>query len=216
MTAHPDVETLSTYLDSELSRRLRHQVEEHLEVCDDCRERLSSLEKVVGHLRALERQAPPPHLDAQLHRLASLEASRPTLIQRLEQGVARINLQSNLAPLFAIVVALILIIYMLSWGLHRQATRRIPVHLEPQDTTIDAPVMESSRQLAGRSFDLVDGVWIEHGLAGVDVEEQVSGSDPRVQSWFVSYPELEEIADLGSRVRLAIEEKVVEIRFDVP
>jgi len=216
MTAHPDVEILSTYLDSELSRRERRQVEEHLEVCDDCLERLSSLQKVVGNLQVLERLAPPPHLGAHLHRLASLQASQPTLTQRLEQGVSRFTFQSAIAPVFAVVVALILIIYMLSWGLHRQATSRIPVHLEPEKTMVESTGMESSRRVAGRIFNLADGVWIEQGLDREAVTEQVSGVDPRVQAWFARSPELAQIATLGSRVRLVMEDRLVEIRFGVP
>lgn len=216
MTAHPDVETLSTYLDYELSSRERSRVEEHLEVCDDCRQRLSGLEGVVGGLKNLERLAPPAHLGPQLHRLASLEASRPSLFDRLERGVTRVNLQSNLVPIFAIVMALILIIYLLSWGIHRQANGRIPVHLEPPGAQVDAVAAESSRELAGRTFDLIDGVWVERGLVGQTVAEHLSGSSPRVQSWFADHAGLAEIADLGGRVRLAIEETVVEIRFDEP
>jgi len=216
MTAHLDVETLSTYLDRELSRRERGQVEEHLEHCDDCQERLWSLQKVVGNLQALERLAPPPHLGTHLHRLASLQASQPTLLERLEQGASRFNLQSTLAPVFAVVLALILIIYMLSWGLHRQATGRIPVHLEPENARVDAAAVESSRRIAGRIFNLVGGMWMEQGLEGEVVTEQISGSAPRVQAWLASSPELEEIADLGDRVRLVMGDRVVEIRFDEP
>ena len=165
MTAHPEVEILSTYLDRELSRPERCQVEEHLERCEDCRQRLSSLQRVVGDLQALERLAPPPHLGAHLHRLASLEASQPTLIRRLEHRASRFILQPFIAPIFAIVMALILIIYLLSWGLHRQATGRIPVHLEPERTRIESPEVESPQQIAGRAFRFDDGVWGETTLA---------------------------------------------------
>lgn len=216
MKAHLDVETLSSYLDSEMSHRERDQVEEHLEHCDDCQERLSGLEKVVGNLRALERLAPPPHLGTHLHRLAAVQASQPSLIERLEQRVSRFNLQSALAPVFAVVVALILIIYMLSWGLHRQATGRIPVHLEPETSRVASDDTPSSRQIAGRTFDLHDGVWIEQGLVNEPVVERLSASEPRVQAWLARSPELEEIVTPGDRVRLRMEGRVVEIRFDAP
>jgi anti-sigma factor RsiW len=216
MTAHPEVEILSTYLDRELSRPERCQVEEHLERCEDCRQRLSSLQRVVGDLQALERLAPPPHLGAHLHRLASLEASQPTLIQRLEHRASRFILQPSIAPIFAIVMALILIIYLLSWGLHRQATGRIPVHLEPEGTRIESTEVESPRQIAGRAFRLDDGVWVEEGLGDETAVETMSSSDPRVQSWLAATPELQEIAALGDRVRLRMGDRVVEIRIDTP
>jgi anti-sigma factor RsiW len=216
MTVHLDVETLSTYLDHELSHPRQGQVEEHLEHCDECQERLSNLRKVVGNLQALERLAPPPHLGTHLHRLASLQASQPTLIERLEQGVGRFNFQSALAPVFAVVMALILIIYMFSWGLHRQATGRIPVHLESAQARPGVTAMESSRRVAGRVFYLLDGVWVERGLEKEVVMEQISGSDPRVQDWLAGSRELQEIVDLGDRVRVVMGDRIVEIRFDVP
>lgn len=216
MTAHPEVEILSTFLDRELSRPERCQVEEHLERCEDCRQRLSSLQRVVGDLQALERLAPPPHLGEHLHRLASLEASQPTLIQRLEHHASRFILQPSIAPIFAIVMALILIIYLLSWGLYRQATGRIPVHLEPERTRIESTEVESPRQIAGRAFRLDDGVWVEGGLGDETPVESMSSSDPRVQSWLAATPELQEIAALGDRVRLRMGDRVVEIRIDTP
>jgi len=216
MTAHPDVETLSTYLDRQLSRLERTRVEEHLEGCDDCRECLVGLEKVVGRLRALERQAPPSHLGAHLHKLASLQATEPTLMRRFERGVARVNLQSSIAPVFAVVVALILIIYLLSWGLHRQATGRIPVHLESQTTAVEGSGVESHQQVAGRTFDLYEGVWIEQGLEDRPVVEVLGDTDSRVQNWLAENPELKAIDTLGGSVRLAIDGRVVEIRYAVP
>lgn len=219
MTVHPDVEILSTYLDRELGRREQSQVEEHLERCDDCREKLSGLQKVVKNLQALERLAPPQHLGTHLHRLASLEICQPTLTQRLEQRVSRFSLQPSVAPIFAIVVALIVIIYMLSWGLHRQATGRIPVHLESEVTesaTVEGQGMGSSRQIAGRAFTLEAGIWIEEGLEGQTVAETMSSSDPRAPAWLADTPELQEITALGDRVQLMMGDRVVEIRLDTP
>jgi len=219
MTVHPDVEILSTYLDRELGRQAQGEVEEHLERCDDCREKLTGLQKVVGNLQALERLAPPPHLGTHLHRLASVEAAQPTLIQRLEQHLSRFSLQPSIVPIFAVVMALILIIYMLSWGLHRQATGRIPVRLEPEvseSTPVAGQAMGSSRQIAGRAFTLIAGIWVEEGLQAEEVAEAMSGSDPAVQSWLAATPELQELATLGDPVRVRLEERVVEIRFDTP
>lgn len=214
MNAHPDVETLSTYLDHELDRPQHAQIEDHLDACEDCREHLSNLQKVVRNLQALERLAPPPHLGMHLHRQAALQASRPSLVERLEQGVSRFNFQSTIAPVFAVVMALILIIYTLSWGIHRQANGRIPVHLEPQEMTVDAAVLDSPRQVAGRTFGLVNGIWAEEGLDTNAVAEPILASDPRVQSWFARSPELKDLETLGERVRLTMGDAVVEIRFD--
>lgn len=217
MTTHPEVELLSTYLDRELTRREKRRVEGHLEQCDDCRQRLTSLQKVIGNLQAMERLAPPAHLGAHLHRLTSVQSSRPTLIQRLEQGASRFNVQPSIAPIFAIVVALILIVYMLSWGLHRQATGRIPVHLEPLETVVENPVNSPSWLIIGaKRFHLVDGLWIEEGLDRDAVAEPIPPSDPRVQAWFLRFPDLRQLEGLGGPVRLRLGSQVVEIQFDEP
>lgn len=215
MSAHPDVEVLSTYLDRELDRQERHRVEGHLQGCEECRQVLSNLQRVVGDLRALERLAPPPHLGAHLLRLAAVDASRPTLIQRLEQSVARFSQQPTVAPVFALVVALILIIYLFSWGLHRQETGRIPVHLQPE-ATMGAAEQQPLREIADRTFRYEDGAWVELGLAAESVEESMSGSDPRVQLWLAADTSHQEIGTLGDRVRLMMGNRVVEIRFDDP
>ena len=216
MTAHIDIETLSTYLDRRLSDMERSEVQKHLENCNECCEHLVSLRKVVGSLQALERMAPPSHFGTHLHRLAALQVSETTLMQRLERRVARLNLHSSIAPVFAVVMALILIIYMLSWGLHRQASGRIPVHLNPEGMVEEGHGVESHQQVAGRTFRLYEGVWIELGLEDRAVAKVFSGADPRVRSWLAENPELEAIATLGGSVRLAIDGQVVEIRFAVP
>ena len=57
---------------------------------------------------------------------------------------------------------------------------------------------------------------MEDGLDRAVVVEPISVVDPRVQDWFSQFPELEEIAELGDRVRLQVAGQVVEIRFDEP
>ncbi len=214
MSAHIDVETLSTYLDQQLSSRRQGLVEEHLDRCGECRERLADLRRVVGHLRDLERQAPPPHLGAHLHRLASLEASQQSLAERLEQGASRFKLQSNLAPIFAVVLALILIIYLLSWGIHRQSAGRIPVHLMPEAAPVEPLESAAARTVAERTFELSDGVWVEQGLAGRPVAVEIPSDDPRFVDWLLEVPERRALETLGTRVRLWLDGEVVEVRFD--
>ena len=175
MTDHLSVETLSTYLDRELVGSEYRQVEAHLESCLQCREHLQSMQKVVGRLQAMDRLTPPPHLGFLIRRLASTAASRPTLVERMETEASRFTVQAAVAPFFAVVLALVVIIYMLSWGLHHQDTGRIPVHLEPEPVTLDSTRSsevppddkadtEMSRSVADRLFDRSQGVWIERGL----------------------------------------------------
>lgn len=216
MIAHPDVEVLSTYLDRELGRREENRVTEHLEGCAECRSTLASLRRVVGRLQDLERLAPPPHLGMQVHRLAALETRRTGPFERMEQGIARINLQSTLVPVFAIVLALVVITYMLSWGVHRQSTQRIPVDLEPKGGIVSEITPPTERQIAERTFTLLDEVWVEEGLAEVEASLSMSESDPRFRSWLEQAPGMHEVTTLGGRVRLRMDDQVVEIRFAGP
>lgn len=130
--AHPSVERLSAYLDEQLAGAERRRLELHLEACSQCHRRLQGMRRVVARLRTLDRQAPPPYLGFLLRRSAALEAKRPTLVERLEASAKRFTLHAAVAPVFAVVLALGLIIYLLSWGIHQQEQGHVPVILEAE------------------------------------------------------------------------------------
>lgn len=134
--SHPSVELLSTYLDAGLAEGERRQLESHLEKCSKCNQRLQGMRRVMQRLETLDEQAPPPQLGFQLRRLAAQQASRSTLVDRLEKGARRFTVQATVAPVFAVVLALALIIYMLSWGIHRQEHGNVPVILEPEPMAV--------------------------------------------------------------------------------
>lgn len=148
--SHPSVERLSTYLDERLVEAERRRLESHLEECSECHQRLQGMRRVMQRLETLDQQAPPPHLGLLLRRLAAQQATRPTLVDKLEKGARRFTVQATVAPVFAVVLALALIIYLLSWGIHRQEHGNIPVILEtePMSAAEEAPVAE---EMAARS-----------------------------------------------------------------
>lgn len=129
--------------------------------------------------------------------------------------MSRFAYPSSILPIFAVVVALIVIIYMFSLGLHRQATGRIPVHLEPDEIHLERGDSLEMHDVAGRLFYLVDDLWLEQGLEGATEVEVIPGGDPRVEALLSEEPRLQGIVDLGSRVRLQTAQgEVVEIHFD--
>lgn len=134
--AHPRVESLSAYMDEQLAETERRRLEQHLETCSECHRRLQGMRRVVERLQTLDRQAPPPYLGYQLRRLAAVEAQRPALVEKLEAGARRFTSQAAVVPVFAVVLALCLIIYLLSWGVHQQEQRRVPVILEGEQVPL--------------------------------------------------------------------------------
>jgi len=58
MSAEPELEELSAYLDQELTGTARQELEAHLETCETCRRRLDVLRQTVSAVKALPMEAP--------------------------------------------------------------------------------------------------------------------------------------------------------------
>ena len=165
-------------------------------------------------LRALERLTPPAHLGPELHRIAALEGREPSLLERLEQNATRMTSHGTLLPLFAVVMALVLIIYLFSLGLARRSTGRIPVHLEAPTAEaipeIAAPAVGDRRQLAGRDLVFDGQVWIERGFENETEIERVGIDEPLAERLLRDSPELRLLLEAGQSVRVAIDDRVVQ------
>lgn len=200
MTVHATLEQLSSYLDRELAERERVGLEEHLDDCASCRGRLDGLRSVVSRLERLEQQAPPSDLVFLVERRVAAEAGRGGLQARVEETIKTFLIQPSLTPIFGLVVALALILYLFSFGVARQQQRgtRLVVPLN------GAALELESRTVDGRAFERLDDIWIERGLdaaAPVEVLE-IDGAPPA---------ELAPFTSLGPRVRLLHEGRVVEL-----
>ena len=227
MKFHPKVEDLSTYLDSTLTPAESQRVEAHLELCDTCRHRLRSMRTVVHKLAALERQSPPAGIGNQIRSLSSLQVSRPTLVERLEEGAGRLNSENSVLPMFGVVVALIVIIYLLTWAFYREQGSTVPAAFESEAPVVERSIEDSARSLessgstqtrvmAGRIFDLVGDTWLERGVAAEAEVVEVSVGDPEVRQVLEAHPELRDPGAPGRRVRLRLEGQVVEIQYGAP
>lgn len=210
MTVHATLEQLSSYVDAELRDHERHELERHLDECEDCRRRIAGLRRVVDRLRSLEQQAPPAELGYVVERRAAARGGRGHG-DRLEESVRTLLLQPSLMPVFALVVALVIILYLFSFGVARQGagtTRLIRV----VETPAAAP---ETRVIDGRSFERHGPLWVEAGLdpaAGPEVVLDLGSRSPADR--FAEHPALRPYAALGDRVRLRYEERVVEVVFE--
>lgn len=205
MTVHASLEQLSGLLDSELVESQRHELEDHLTRCPSCRHRLAGLRSVVARLERLEQQAPPRELGFLVERQVAAESAHPSLSARLEETVKTFLVQPSLMPVFGLVVALALILYLFSFGLaqrHQGGTQLVVPSVEST-----APAAES-RTIGGRVFDYAEGIWIERGLdpaAPVEILNLANGEPVP--------PELAAYGELGPRVRLRLGDRVVEAVF---
>jgi hypothetical protein len=115
---------------------------------------------------------------------------------------------------FAIVLALVVIVYMLSWAVHRESTARIPVILEPEPAIVEGTQAPIERRIADRTFVLQGEVWVEKPLLGIEPVATLESSDDRLERWLAESPQRRELSELGARVRLLIDGQVFEIRFE--
>jgi hypothetical protein len=207
MNHHAAVEVLSSYLDAELPQAEQARVERHLEDCARCRERLSGLRRVVERLENLKRSAPPAHLGQSIEHRVRLEVRREDLLERLERQVERWTTHSAMMPIFALVLALAVIIYLFALGVER-SQRGTTIISEPSGT---APASDSV-ELGGRLFDRTDGIGIERGLAGETARVRLTFPDPEVENWGEGL-DLDDYKALGGVVRLRVGQEVIEIDF---
>ena len=85
MMHHSEIQLkLSEYLDHALSEAERRKIEEHLNGCPSCRQELAELEHVVGAIREIPPEEPPPWLTTRIMARVREEATpRPSLLRRL-------------------------------------------------------------------------------------------------------------------------------------
>lgn len=165
MKRHARVEDLSTYLDDELAAAERQRLEGHLQQCPRCREQLQGMRRVVEGLEAMSKVAPLPYLEQEVRRSV---LQRPRLdgpLTRAERGISRWMLRPSWVPAFATVMALVLIIYLFSWGLYRQQQRGIPVVLESESNETGVPE-------SGVGATLLDAEGGERGPRAASVPER--------------------------------------------
>lgn len=223
MSGHATAESLSLYLDAALPAAERRQIEEHIEGCPRCRQRLDGLRRVVSGLGRLPTAAPPEDLAARVVREIDLRGRRSRWSRLLEDGLPGPALGSPPLHILALVLALGAIIYVFAQGLEmsRERSTRIvlpgaeSVILEEPGDLAETPAARTAGDslfLLGGHFYRAEGVWVEEGLAERLPDSRVALKTAGVEA--AAVPEVAELAALGGPLRLRVGEEVVEIAFD--
>lgn len=225
MSGHASAESLSLYLDAQLSASERQRVEGHLESCPACRHRLDGLRRIVSELGRLPAASPPEDLGARVQReigRRGIGSRWPRLIDGRLPGAL---LGSPPLHVLALVLALGAIVVLFGQGLElrrERPTRIVPLGAEAvveppgwaaATSTASAPAgTGDSLYLLGGRFRSRDGVWVEDGLAGRPPDARVQ-LDAAMPVAAMPMPEIAELAALGAPLRLRVGDEVVEIAF---
>lgn len=163
MSGHCTVETISAFIDDELPATEREAVETHLGECPECRHELEALRGVVGRLRDLDRVAVPPTLDFAIERRVALEGERRGRWVRFERRLETWGAQPTVGLVFALVVALAVVIFVFADAVERRGRSTIPVSFTDALGPAEEPAVLT---LAGRelAWDAEAGAWLEVGV----------------------------------------------------
>ena len=210
MIVHENVELLSSFVDGELEAPLRRAVESHLADCPRCQERISGLRRVVEELQALEVVAPPADLSGRIRRAALLDGKRAGGLWRSAESLRRWTGQPLLLPLFGVVTAMAVLLYLFTAWSDRagQPGTRVVVGSSRDAPAVEMPVDGTVARLAGRTFERNEGRWIERGVDPGEVAAILDLGRPGTGS-----AELEVLRPLGGRVVLRDGDRVVEVLF---
>lgn len=223
MSGHATAESLSLYLDAVLPAVERRQIDEHIERCSQCRQRLDGLRRVVSGLGRLPTAAPPEDLAARVVREIDLRGRRSRWSRLLEGGLPAPALGSPPLHILALVLALGAIIYLFAQGLEMSRERSTRIVLPGAESVIlegsrdpaepqAARAAGSDLYLLGGHFHRAEGVWVEEGLDERAPDFRVVLETAGAEA--AAIPEVAELAALGAPLRLRVGDQVVEIAFD--
>lgn len=170
MMVHGNVELLSSFVDGELEAPARRAVESHLADCRPCRERLGSLRRLVAELRSLEAAPPPAGLEGRVRRAILFEQGRAGGLRRSAESLRRWIDQPLLLPLFGVVTALAVLLYLLTAWTGPGALEGTRLVVAPAAVEL---AEGAERQIAGRDFVRREGRWVERGVDPAAVVRRV-------------------------------------------
>ena len=203
---HLSIETLSTYLDNELSSSRRLLADRHLEACSACRSRLDGLHRVVSTLSMIEPEMAPAHLKSEVQRFADLQSVGTSVRVRLERLAALTRQQPPLLAAFGVVIALTLIIFLLASGLTYFSPTGTELIVAPGSTA--APEV---LEVGARTFERTAGVWIERVWPGGEPSRRVTYDSEEFDSYRAREPELAALIGLDQSVWIVLDGEKVEL-----
>ena len=206
MNPHTTAETLSSYLDEQVSLEEARWVAGHLEQCGRCRDRLEGLRRVMEGLQALEPVAPPRGLGLALQQ--HLARATPPFAQRDRRrvGVTRTLSQPFVLASFGIIIALAVIVLLFLQALEG---RQVPG--DSKTSPRPAQLRDGTLALVGeRTFERLDGGWVESALTSLEIA--AARAVPRGELEEKLAAELEPVLDeLDGAVTLKIDGEVIRV-----
>lgn len=166
MTGHATAERLSSYLDDQLGEREARDVADHLSRCVDCRRQLEGLRRVVGELRSLEQSRPPEGLGLRLQQRLVREA--PPLLGRGALGGHRFPrplFQPAILASLGVIIALAVVMVLFIQQLEHEVGGGTLFGIKPSEGIVQSGPVE----VAGRTFELMGGIWVESDLTVAEV-----------------------------------------------
>ena len=217
MNRHVTAEQLSAYLDQELGFVEVRQLEAHCSVCAECSARLASMRSVIRGLGAVRRAAPPPALRQQIQRQILAEPpsrdfgfGRALAGLRLRFFALQTSLQTAAVMGLAGVVGLFAFTHL---GTTSPPSKSRParevVTVNPYE---DAPVLQTTSEVAGREFIWTEDGWVQRGLEGKTPEALLDARSPRGRELLTRYSDLAVLVDAGYSYVLRYKLETVEIR----
>ncbi len=208
-SSHATVELLSAYLDRQLREPEAGALEAHLEQCEECHGRLEGLREVVNNLRRLDRRDPSPELEKAVARRIALAGDPPGLLDRFESQLSIFTRQSPLLPMFGVVMALAVFIYLFAVAVDRSRSSLTPVVF---DVPAPAASVGEQQELAGRTLVWRGEAWVEQGVSAEAASRTLELDSDAGRRAVAERPELAELAELGAPAVIELAGEVVEIR----
>lgn len=213
MIADTEMEVLcSRYLDGDLPPEARQRFERLLAEDAGARDRLRELRAVVGDLDALPREPSPPELRVVVRRRLAADSAARRWLDRVQEGLQRLVLDSPLLASFAVVLALGVILYLLAQGVAWRAERPTSVVVPPGGAAAapTEPPVSTVRILGERRFTRRDGAWWEEG-AGSPPGRRLGGT--ALADWLDRHPEDRALAALGGNVVVRGDDESIVLGF---
>ena len=143
---------LSPYLEGELKREEKDNLEAHLKECPKCREELSLLEKTIQSVKDLEEVAPPANFLAKINEKLDKRLLRSRLSLIWEKMTRPIEM-SVPAKSLALAASILIILYLVAGPGQIYRTSKISSEITPP-AKIDLEVKEAELSISQPSFNI--------------------------------------------------------------
>lgn len=214
MSQQARAELISAYLDNELQGEEAERFEKLMAEDDSVRQEVEGMRHVVSNLRHLERMAPPPTLNQHVARRIALAGEQPSLMDRIEGGLAGIQAPSNNFLMFSLVFALAIIVYLFAVYLNQDSQLPVVFDAPASEGSLNKEFEGATSVLMGSRLFLNDGHrWIEDGVTAEEVEraQVIQADSPEGRRLLEQNPDLKGLTLLGDAV-FRLQGEIIELK----